>query len=411
MKSPADWEYDVLTSTSAQDLLSKLSETGNAPQLSVIEKLRKQFGREMTESAIRINTSRQKALGKFSQSAELWLDVVRVEQATHQQVSIHKSQRFQNKMVADLCCGVGGDSLSLAKTASALIALDKDYDTLRRLEYNLKVTSARPPYQMVMADANRFCFGSELYLHVDPDRRAADRSGRPQFQIDAYQPGPETLLKLMSRQPGGCIKLSPGSNYEKLQDQAEKLGIKTEVEVVSLHGECREATFWFGSLAGPKRRSATMLPSGYHFQGMGGTHFAQELQHVKPESVIVELDPALIRAELAKEYAGQYGLQPVVLDYAFLLRPNVLNRNSVSNFAEFNVVSVTSADRRSILQMLQKLGWQNVVVKTRGRLSAAEVQGWIKARPTGKSTETLLVWTFSGQKSVAIAAHRKTDKN
>ena len=263
---------------------------------------------------------------------------------------------------------------------------------------------------MVMADANRVCFDSGLYLHVDPDRRAADRSGRPQFQIDAYQPGPDMLISLMLRQPGGGVKLSPGSNYEKLQSQAEKLGIKTEVEVVSLHGECREATFWFGVLAGPKRRSATILPSGNHFQGMGASCVVQELQRVKPESVIVELDPALVRAELAKEYAGQNGLQPAVLDYAYLLKPNVLHEGSTSDFAEFNVLAVTSADRRSILQMLQKLGWQNVVVKTRGRLSAAEVQGWMKAYPTGKSTETLLVWTLSGQKSVAIAAQRKTKK-
>ena len=143
MKSPADWEHEVLTSSFAQGLLSALNEAGNAPQLSLIEKLRRQFGRELTESAMRINTSRQKALGKFSRAGELWLDVVRVEQATHQVVSSHKSQRFQNREVADLCCGIGGDTLSLAKTARSLIALDKDYDTLRRLEYNLTVTSAR----------------------------------------------------------------------------------------------------------------------------------------------------------------------------------------------------------------------------------------------------------------------------
>ncbi len=58
----------------------------------------------------------------------------------------------------------------------------------------------------------------------------------------------------MKNAPGGAIKLSPASDF------AEHFGGPgIEVELVSLNGECKEATVWFGAAATCRRR-ATKLP-------------------------------------------------------------------------------------------------------------------------------------------------------
>lgn len=412
MKSQVDWEFEVLTTSAGDSLIAEIQNADPSPGITLIEKLRRTFGREMTEAAIRIHSSRQKAVGKLPNAERLWLDPVRVEQATHQLVAEHKSQRFVNKDVVDLCCGIGGDSLSFVRRGKSLLALDKDQATLRRLHYNLQVVGATSVVQTVKADASRICWDTRQFLHVDPDRRAGDRSGRPSFQIDAYQPGPDMLMELMSSHPGGAVKLSPGSHYEILEERAAKQGIATELEVISLFGECREATLWFGSLAGDRTRSATILPNAVQFRGTGsvsGNNRFLIFSDIRPGMEIVELDPAILRAGLAAEFAQNFGLSPVITDCAFVTRlvsSAVFERIS-RHFATFEVVAVASADRRAIRQMLQHIGWQNVIVKTRGRLTAAEIQNWIKSRPTGTSSQTLLVWTVPGQRSVAIAATRK----
>ena len=56
------------------------------------------------------------------------------------------------------------------------------------------------------------------------------------------------------RVAGGAIKLSPASDFAQ-----HFAGPNVEIELISLRGECKEATVWFGELASCRRR-ATRLP-------------------------------------------------------------------------------------------------------------------------------------------------------
>jgi hypothetical protein len=56
-----------------------------------------------------------------------------------------------------------------------------------------------------------------------------------------------------------------------------------------------------------------------------------------------------------------------------------------------------------------RLGWLTAVVKSRGRLSSAEIQKWLEKQPDGVTAETLIVITVPGQTSCAISARRLLD--
>src|SRR5690606_29972788 len=94
--------------------------------------------------------------------------------------------------------------------------------------------------------------GTSPLVHIDPDRRAgAKRSVR----IEDYRPSQAFLETLIESRSGGAIKLSPASNFGGKFPECE-------IELISLNGECKEATVWFGRLAHDEPRRATVLPSG-----------------------------------------------------------------------------------------------------------------------------------------------------
>ena len=95
-------------------------------------------------------------------------------------------------------------------------------------------------------DLRRFPTGA--WLHLDPDRRALRPSGAR--SLDDYAPGPAFWKALSGESPRGAIKLSPASDFA-----SHFAGPEYEIELISLRGECKEATVWFGdsslAAAGP----------------------------------------------------------------------------------------------------------------------------------------------------------------
>jgi hypothetical protein len=97
---------------------------------------------------------------------------------------------------------------------------------------------------------------------------------------------------------GGAIKLSPASNFGGKFPEAE-------VELISLHGECKEATIWFGSLTSPQLWRATVLPSGETIAG----HPLDEVADLRPlGGYIFDPDPAVTRVGLLDVVAVRLGL-------------------------------------------------------------------------------------------------------
>lgn len=249
------------------------------------QRLREKFPVQMVVAALTLRDIRRKAVAsqKFSRASQMWLTPTGLEQATSEPVARHKAQRFSGE-VWDFCCGIGGDSIALAQDCE-VHSVDLDPAMCLRTEWNGEVYGVRERIQTTVADVSQFQLCDGL-LHIDPDRRPGGR--QRMMRIEDCSPNLDVLRTLMSRFRGGAIKLSPASNFGgKFLD--------VELELVSLHGECKEATVWFGELAGDQPFRATSLPSG---ETIAAEPLSARADISPPRSFVFDPDPAIVRAGL-----------------------------------------------------------------------------------------------------------------
>ncbi len=237
------------------ELLERLrSETGSS--LAIQKRLRDEFSAELVRAALTLRDLRKRAAdsGRFARSAHLWCDAKGLEQASAEAVADHKAARFatlrddsgnasidaSQPLVADFCCGIGADAIALARSGCRVHAVDLAPVCCQFVKWNAAAYGVVDQIEVTCGDVLQVETLAG-FLHIDPDRRPAGR--KRVLRVEDCLPGLDDLLRLMEKFRGGAIKLSPASNF----------GGKfpgCEIELVSLDGECREATVWFGELAG-----------------------------------------------------------------------------------------------------------------------------------------------------------------
>jgi hypothetical protein len=255
--------------------------------------LRREYPDRFVRGAFALCDLRRKAGVKFSRAAEMWFDRQGMEQSTSELVAKHKAARFSGD-VCDLCSGIGGDALALAEHCS-VTAVDSNPLSCLRTAWNAEVYGVAPRVTTVCGDATEVDLKNAL-VHIDPDRRAS-ALGRS-VRVEDYVPGLEFLQRLTRTGRGGAIKLSPAANFGgKFRD--------VEVELVSLHGECKEATIWFGELRRTASWRATILPTG---ETIAGEPLDYAADVSAPLQYVFDPDPAVVRAGLVDAVAVQLGL-------------------------------------------------------------------------------------------------------
>ena len=155
-------------------------------------------------------------------------------------------KHLEGESALDLTCGLGIDSMALAKRFKRVVALERNEvlaevvrENFRRLGVaNVEVvTSSAEEYLESCTDHFDWCF-------VDPDRRGAQ--GEKLYRLEDCSPNivalRETVAKVANRL---CIKCSPLFDIE----EAFRLFGDCHVEVVSLGGECKEVNIYLGAEA------------------------------------------------------------------------------------------------------------------------------------------------------------------
>jgi SAM-dependent methyltransferase len=220
-----------------------------AARLSTAQAVRRSFGPELGPLALEQALLRERAAAKHPNGRRLWWTPEALEQASSYEVARHRAQRFAGlERVLDVGCSVGGDLLSLAAVAGGVVGVDLDEARLLLARENAR--ELRALVQLVRADANHVRPRGAVF--VDPARRAG---GRRVFDPRAYSPSLETVLDWLPDVSALAVKVAPGIDYEQLPT-----GI--EVELVSLHGDVKEAVLWAGDLRRGAGRTATLLPAG-----------------------------------------------------------------------------------------------------------------------------------------------------
>ncbi|MBS0204553.1 MAG: methyltransferase domain-containing protein [Planctomycetes bacterium] len=304
-------------------------------ELALQSQLRQQFSDELVRAAVSLHELRRKAAGKFTKAASMWFDRRGLEQSTAEQVSHHKAARFDDA-VWDLCCGIGGDAIAIAERCS-VTAIDLNPAACQRTRWNAEAYGVESRLETRTADVLTLQ-PEGVWIHVDPDRRAGSEGKAS--RIEDYVPGLPELIGLMSRCRGGAIKVGPASNFGgKFPD--------AEIELISLSGECKEATVWFGELAGRQPFRATVLPSGESIAG----HPLDAVSVVAPLGrYLYDPDPAVVRAGLIDVVAERLDLNRLDGAEEYLTSDSLVSSTFVHPFEVLAELPNNESDLRSWLR-------------------------------------------------------------
>ena len=373
-----------------------LEEIGNARSLgpAQLTRLRKEAPPEAVRAALRLSQARHKAAMKFEQGSRMWVDPLGVEQATAEPVAKHKAGRFRCELVVDLCAGIGGDTLALAARSNVL-AVDRDHGMCRRILYNARVSGVSERVLPIQARADRFVIPPGAWLHLDPDRRAS--SSRRASRLVDYSPGPAFWNSMIEGVAAGAIKLSPAADFSK-----HFASSNLEIELISLRGECKEATVWFGELVSCRRR-ATRLPENVTWTDQDD--HTQQVAAVAPLlRLIYDPDPSLLRAGLLDGFAREHQLYRLAEGVDYLTGEHLVTSPFLT---PFQVREVSPLDLKALTRLIVKNEIGTLEIKVTGADITPEALRE-KLKPRGAQAATLLLIGGSGAVRAVLAQRVST---
>jgi SAM-dependent methyltransferase len=268
--------FSAVLTPAGQALLAEAAgaDLSEAGLLATTARLRARHPADLVAAALTQVRLRAKARDKFGADADrMYFTPDGLEQATGAGVAAHRAGRFAalagaappdamrprggTTGVLDLCCGIGGDLIALARAGCAPSGVDADPLAVAVARANVAALGLPAGTDVRLGDVTRAEPARYAAAFADPARRTA--RGRV-FDPRAYRPPLDVVLDLVSRAPGGCVKAAPGIPYEVVPAGAE-------AEWISVRGEVKEAAIWLGALAGTVGRRATLLPKSSELPG------------------------------------------------------------------------------------------------------------------------------------------------
>lgn len=385
---PTLHELAWLASDEGRAVCAEMKAGHPADTPTAIARWRERLDAELVTAAWTQVTLRQAAAGKFSRADRMLFDRVGLEQSSDEVVAAHKARRFAGSgRIADLCCGIGGDTIALAEHAMVAV-VDISGPRVTMAEHNASVYGRRT--EGIIGDVGLTQPDADA-AHLDPDRRPA---GRREHEVEHGSPDAAVIERLVERYQDVAIKLSPGAHFDRLAFEAE-------IELISHHGDCKQAVAWTGRFASAHRR-ATVLPSGNSLAAQSADELPwPESRPARPGDYLFEPDPAVIRAHLVGVLARDLGARPIDPQIAWL----VGDRASATSFARtFRVMDTTAFNEKRLRPWLAGHNIGMLEVKTRGvAIRPEDVRR--RLRLSGSTPAVLLVTRLHG-KPVAILAER-----
>jgi hypothetical protein len=386
-------EHHWLVSPSAERWLEIAAGTDEKSLVKLTLSLRKDLGVKRTHLVIAQAELRRRAKVKFKQAGQMFFTRQLLEQATDEQVADYKAQRWPaEERLVDLCCGIGGDLMSLAHRGP-VVGIDRDPVAAVLAAANCRLvrqTSA----EVQLADACDQDVAGYASWHVDPDRRI---EGRRSTRVEFHEPDLDALERLLARNPKAALKLAPAT---KLPDRWLEVA---ELEWIGNRGECRQQMVWFRDLArDPSKRSATVFVAGQAeprtIRGDAGveTPTAEALGRY-----VFEPHAAVLAADLTGVLASQHSLQCVSPGIPYLTGDRNLTDPALSCF---EVTEVLPLDPKHLREAIRERSIGILEVKKRGvKIDPEDVRTQI--HPRGDNAATLII-TPVKKKVVAILAQR-----
>ncbi len=389
--TPASPEVDAfraLLTDEGAELLELLRDHDPADELALATRLRRDHPAALVSAALGQARLRQRAVAKFGpeDAARMYFTPDGVEQATRSGVAAYRAGRLAGRGVrrlADLCCGIGGDAVELARAGVDVLAVDRSPLTCAVIEANAAALGLTERITVRRADVTEVDVDGYDAVFVDPARRGG--RGRV-FDPEAYSPPLSWALDVARRVPHAALKIAPGVPHEALPDDAE-------TEWISVSGEVKEAVLWFGAGATPGFR-ATLLPGGHSLLGAG-------LPDPEPGPVgryLYEPDGAVIRAHLVADVARDVDGRLLSPDIAYVTS-DVLRATPYARAYEVTDVLPFHVKRLRALLREREVGV--LTVKKRG--SAVEPEELRrKVRLAGPNAATVFLTRVAGAPTMLL---------
>lgn len=350
----------------------------NPSDVSAIASLRKYASAAAVSVALSLVEARAKAENKFGPRGKaLIADVAGVEQASSARVAAYKASRMMQQLgagcaIADLCCGIGGDSMALAEVGLDVIAVDRDplraWMTMRNTDRSA---------QSVCADVGALAFAG-LPIHLDPARRN-EGTGRRAWKLSEIQPGPDVIGRLIEQAPAAAIKLSPGVDLDELPWPGE-------VEFISDSGRLVQAMLWTGGFAQTTRRAT--LVRDEEIQTLAGEPSAPVYRSA--QRYLYTFDAAVERAGLIGQLASRLDAPAIHPKLGLLTSDQIIDSPWTTGF---ELIERLPWRPKRIMQWLKANDGGLVEVKTRGKACDPD-QEQHRLRNEGSTTYTVFVLRF-----------------
>ncbi|MEW1869254.1 methyltransferase domain-containing protein [Streptomyces caelestis] len=277
-------------------LLDEVRDTDPARELAVATRLRREHPADLVSAALGQARLRQRAVAKFGaeDARRMFFTPNGVEQSTRASVAAYRARRFRELgvvSVADLCCGIGGDAIALARAGIRVLAVDRDPLTAAAARANADALGLADLIEVRQADVTEVDTAGHDAVFVDPARRGG--RGRI-FDPEAYSPPLSWAVEAARAAPrAAALKVAPGIPHEAVPADAE-------AEWISDGGDVKEAVLWFGAGQGAAVR-ATLLPGPRTLLSRGLPDPAVR----PPGRYLYEPDGAVVRSHLVAEVAAE----------------------------------------------------------------------------------------------------------
>jgi len=380
---------EFLLGERAERELVKLADAELGDALGLVTWLRKRFSRAeaaalLDQAVLRRRAGRQPG-AKFPQAERMLFIDEALEQASSRAVAAYRAGVLVAhgvRVVADLGCGIGADTIAMAEAGLRVVAFELDPVRARLAAFNVAAVGLAERVQVLCADWTAMTFAGPLALDaafVDParrvaagDRRAGRHGGdvgrRRVFSLNEMVPPLSAIRILRAQVPDVLVKVAPGVDLDEVPSDAAVTFIAEGIRL-------KEAMLSFGALRCPQSRQAVVLPGPHVF--VGGAEARREADRGQPrvrrrfdipdirtvQDVLYEPNPAVLRAGLVRElgrrlHAGQLDPEIAYLTGDDVVRTPFARAWPVERDGPFN--------RKELNRWLREAGVGRVIVKKRG---------------------------------------------
>ncbi|MEU8867023.1 THUMP-like domain-containing protein [Streptomyces umbrinus] len=381
--------FASLLTDQGRALLDEVRDTEPAQELAVATRLRREYPVGLVSAALGQARLRQRAVAKFgaADAARMYFTPNGVEQSTRASVAAYRARRFQElgvRSLADLCCGIGGDAIALARAGIRVLAVDRDPLTAAVARANADALGLGELIEVREADVTEVSTAAYDAVFVDPARRGG--RGRV-FDPEAYSPPLSWAVRTALEAPLAALKIAPGIPHETVPAEAG-------AEWISDCGDVKEAVLWFGTGEAASVR-ATLLPGPRTLVGRGLPD-----PQVRPLGrYLYEPDGAVIRAHLVAEVAEELDGGGLIDETIAYITADSLKASPYAT--AYEITDQLPFGVKKLKGLLRERGVGVLTVKKRG--SAVEPEELRrKVKPQGPNSATVFLTRVKGAPTMLL---------